>query len=56
MYKILGPYSIQGVVTKLFNMKKYPELSSELSQLNEKLRYINITVYYRICMSIHAIL
>lgn len=29
--------SIQDAVTKLFQMKKYPDLSAELSQLNEKL-------------------
>ena len=36
---IYKAFSIQGVVTKLFQMKRYPELSAELSQLNEKLRY-----------------
>lgn len=33
------PASIQSAVTRLFQLRKYPELAAELPQLNEKLRY-----------------
>lgn len=38
-------FSIQAVMTKLFQMKRYPDLSAELSQLNEKLRYHDVYCY-----------
>ena len=36
---LCGVHSIQSAVTRLFQMKRYPDLASELGTLNSKLRY-----------------
>ena len=37
--------SIQNAVTRLFQLRRYPELAVELPQLNENLKWVNYHVY-----------